>query len=96
MKWYETFDSWLTEAKWSRSGRIPSVNEYLETGMISIAAHILTLIASCFLNPSLPSYKLRPPQYETLTKLLMVISRLLNDIQGYEVIKSHIYSTLMF
>ncbi|KAJ0081665.1 hypothetical protein Patl1_09657 [Pistacia atlantica] len=69
--WYETFDSWLTEANWSRSGRIPSVNEYLETGMISIATHILTLIASCFLNPSLPSYKLRPPQYETLTKLLM-------------------------
>ncbi|KAJ0016946.1 hypothetical protein Pint_10679 [Pistacia integerrima] len=69
--WYETFDSWLTEANWSRSGRIPSVNEYLEIGMISIATHILTLIASCFLNPSLPSYKLRPPQYEKLTKLLM-------------------------
>ncbi|XP_044495339.1 (E,E)-geranyllinalool synthase-like [Mangifera indica] len=82
--WYETFDSWLTEAKWSRTGWIPSVNEYLATGMISVGSHTLTLIASCLLSPCLPSYKLRPPRYETLTKLLMVISRLLNDMQGYE------------
>ncbi|XP_044495338.1 (E,E)-geranyllinalool synthase isoform X2 [Mangifera indica] len=82
--WCETFESWLTEATWSRSGWIPSMDEYLETGMISIATHTLTLIASCLMSPSLPSYKLRPPQYETLTKLLMIIPRLLNDIQSYE------------
>ncbi|KAJ4703420.1 Terpene synthase [Melia azedarach] len=82
--WYETFASWLTEAKWSRSRSIPSMDEYVETGMTSIATHTLVLIASCFLNPSIPNYKLRPAQYETVTKLLMFISRLLNDTQSYQ------------
>ncbi|KAK0578800.1 hypothetical protein LWI29_016426 [Acer saccharum] len=82
--WYETFDSWLTEAKRSKSGSIPSMDEYLETGMTSIATHTLVLIGSCFLNPSLPIHKLRPPQYETITKLLMLLSRLWNDTQSYQ------------
>ncbi|KAJ9690377.1 hypothetical protein PVL29_012829 [Vitis rotundifolia] len=82
--WYEVFSSWLTEAKWSKSGYIPSTEEYLRTGMISIAAQTVVLQGSCFLNPSLPIYKLRPAQYEPVTKLLMVITRLLNDIQSYQ------------
>ncbi|KAK2644140.1 hypothetical protein Ddye_019335 [Dipteronia dyeriana] len=82
--WYETFDSWLTESKICKSGSIPSMDEYLETGMISIATHTLVLIGSCFLNPSLPIHKLRPPQYETITKLLMLLTRLLNDTQSYQ------------
>ena len=85
MKWYETFASWLVETKWSRIGYIPSMHEYLDTGMISIATHTLVLPASCFLNPNLPKCKLKPSQYETITKLLMVIARLLNDIQSHQV-----------
>ncbi|KAH7568961.1 hypothetical protein JRO89_XS06G0080700 [Xanthoceras sorbifolium] len=82
--WHETFASLFTEAKRSKSGSIPSMDEYLETGMTSAAAHTIVLTASCFLNPSLPNRKLRPAEYETLTKLLMVICRLLNDTQSYE------------
>ncbi|RVW46283.1 (E,E)-geranyllinalool synthase [Vitis vinifera] len=73
--WYETFASWLVETKWSRIGYIPSMHEYLDTGMISIATHTLVLPASCFLNPNLPKCKLKPSQYETITKLLMVIAQ---------------------
>ncbi|XP_061977401.1 (E,E)-geranyllinalool synthase [Populus nigra] len=82
--WRETFASWFTEAKWSKSGFIPAAEEYLETGMTSIASHTLVLPASCFLSPSIPDYKLYPAQYESITKLLMVIPRLLNDIQSYK------------
>ncbi|KAH7545954.1 hypothetical protein FEM48_Zijuj01G0149000 [Ziziphus jujuba var. spinosa] len=82
--WYETFDSWMTESKWSRNERIPSIDEYLKVGMTSIATHTIILPASCFMNPSLPPSKLRPPQYENITKLVMVIARLLNDIQSYQ------------
>uniref|UniRef100_A0A2N9HUN3 Uncharacterized protein n=1 Tax=Fagus sylvatica TaxID=28930 RepID=A0A2N9HUN3_FAGSY len=82
--WYETFVSWLTESKWSKTGYIPSTDEYLETGMTSIATHTIVLPASCFLKPSLPNSKLKPGQYENITKLLMVIARLLNDIQSYQ------------
>ncbi|XP_050230103.1 (E,E)-geranyllinalool synthase-like [Mercurialis annua] len=82
--WYETFNAWFTEAKWNKSGFIPSTQEYLETGMISIATHTLVLPCSCFLEKKLPKMKLNPTQNETITRLLMIIPRLLNDIQSYE------------
>ncbi|XP_059440431.1 S-linalool synthase-like [Corylus avellana] len=81
--WYETFASWFTESMWGKIGSIPSMDEYLETGMTSIATHTLVLPASCFLNPSLPNSELRPVQYQSITKLLMLIARLLNDVQSY-------------
>ncbi|GMN50864.1 hypothetical protein TIFTF001_020016 [Ficus carica] len=82
--WYETFFAWLVESEWGSKDIIPSMDEYLEVGMVSIATHTVVLPASCYLEPSLPISKLRPPEYETLTKLLMIISRLLNDMQSYE------------
>ncbi|KAJ8767584.1 hypothetical protein K2173_018142 [Erythroxylum novogranatense] len=82
--WRETFLSWLTEATLSKSGCIPLMGDYLETGMISIATHTLVLPASCFLQPSMTTHKFRPPKYETITRLLMLIPRLLNDTQSYE------------
>ncbi|EXB82821.1 (E,E)-geranyllinalool synthase [Morus notabilis] len=82
--WYETFLSWLVESEWGSSDSIPSMDEYLKVGMISIGTHTTVLPASCYLEPSLPISKLRPPKYEPLTKLLMIISRLLNDMQSYK------------
>ncbi|KAF7844906.1 (E,E)-geranyllinalool synthase [Senna tora] len=83
--WYETFGVWLIEAKWSRNGESPSnIDEYLKTAIISVGSHTMLLPASCFLNPSLPIHQLRPPQYQTITKLLMLICRLLNDLQSYQ------------
>ncbi|CAK8530502.1 unnamed protein product [Lathyrus sativus] len=79
--WYEVFLSWLIEAKWSRNGHKPSIDCYLKTGMTSIGAHILVLSSSCFLKPT---KKLRLTPYEPLTKLLMIISRLLNDVESYQ------------
>ncbi|KAF7843913.1 (E,E)-geranyllinalool synthase [Senna tora] len=82
VKWYETFVLWLIEAKWSRNGENPYIDDYLKTGMVSIATHTLVLLASCFLN--LHHRQLRPLQYQTITKLLMLICRVLNDLQSYE------------
>ncbi|CAL5183397.1 unnamed protein product [Lathyrus oleraceus] len=79
--WYEIFLSWLIEANWSRNGHKPSIDCYLKTGMTSIGAHILVLSSSCFLKPT---KKLRLRPYEPLTKLLMIISRLLNDVESYQ------------
>ncbi|XP_027338125.1 (E,E)-geranyllinalool synthase-like [Abrus precatorius] len=82
--WHETFLSWLIEAQWSRNRHTPSIDCYLKTGMISIATHNIVLPASCFLKPSLPTKKLRPIQYDPITELLMVTSRLLNDVESYK------------
>lgn len=85
LKWKEVIASWLTEARWSKTGEIPSIASYMETGSISIAAHLIVLEASCFLTPSLPPHKLNPSNYEDITQLLMISCRLLNDLQSYEV-----------
>ncbi|XP_012448032.1 (E,E)-geranyllinalool synthase isoform X1 [Gossypium raimondii] len=84
--WCETFDSWLMEAKWSKSGYMPSTDEYLRTATTSIAAHTLVLPASFFLKSSSPNAEISPTaaEYKTITKLTMLITRLLNDIQSYQ------------
>ncbi|XP_058756107.1 (E,E)-geranyllinalool synthase-like [Vicia villosa] len=79
--WYEIFLSWLIEANWSRNGHKPSIDHYLETGMTSIGAHLIVLSSSCFMKP-FEKHRLKP--YEPLTNLLMVISRLLNDLESYQ------------
>ncbi|KAG2410124.1 (E,E)-geranyllinalool synthase [Vigna angularis] len=82
--WCETFLSWLEEAKWNKKGQPPTIHDYLKNGMLSIAIHTMILPASCFLNPTFADQNLRPPQYQTITKLLMFICRMLNDMQSYK------------
>ncbi|KFK40733.1 hypothetical protein AALP_AA2G034100 [Arabis alpina] len=82
--WGETFESWLREAEWSKKGYIPSMEEYLRNGMISIAAHTIALSVSCLLEPRFPQHKLKSDKYDSLTTLLMIIPRLLNDLQSYQ------------
>lgn len=84
--WKETFHSWMMESLWSRTSNLPSMNKYLEVGMISIGAHILVLHAASLGCPTLPSEMLGPinGHYENITKLLMATTRLLNDIQSYQ------------
>ncbi|KAF7847693.1 hypothetical protein BT93_L2717 [Corymbia citriodora subsp. variegata] len=81
--WGETFRSWLMEAKWSRSGGAPPTQEYLDVGKTSIAAHVLVLPSSCLVSPTTPLHQLWSKPYQPVTKLLMTITRLLNDIQSY-------------
>ncbi|KAF8062889.1 hypothetical protein N665_1186s0002 [Sinapis alba] len=82
--WGETFEAWLREAVWSKKGHVPSMEEYLHSGMISIAAHTMALSVSCLMEPCFPQHKLTPGKYDTLTTLLMIIPRLLNDLQSYQ------------
>ncbi|KAJ4878502.1 hypothetical protein Rs2_43520 [Raphanus sativus] len=82
--WAETFEAWLREAVWSKKGHMPSMEEYLHSGMISIAAHTMALSVSCLMEPCFPQQKLSPGKYDTLTTLLMIIPRLLNDLQSYQ------------
>ncbi|KAL8087947.1 hypothetical protein AgCh_037912 [Apium graveolens] len=82
--WKESFVSWMKETMWGRTGYIPSADEYLDVGMTSIAAHTIALPSSCFLDQKMPAHKIIHPHDETITKLLMMNARLLNDIQSYQ------------
>lgn len=55
--------------------------------MISVGAHILVLHAASLGCTILPNQVFGPinGQYENITKLLMTTTRLLNDIQSYQV-----------
>nr|Q96376.1 RecName: Full=S-linalool synthase [Clarkia breweri]AAC49395.1 S-linalool synthase [Clarkia breweri] len=83
--WYETFHSWLMEAKWGKGlTSKPSVDVYLGNAMTSIAAHTMVLTASCLLGPGFPVHQLwSQRRHQDITSLLMVLTRLLNDIQSY-------------
>ncbi|CAA0817906.1 (E-E)-geranyllinalool synthase [Striga hermonthica] len=80
--WIETFDSWMVERRWSLTGYKPSMDEYLLTGMISIAAHTIALPTTDFLTRN--STNGPNQEYHGITKLLMSLSRLANDTQSYE------------
>ncbi|CAE5962779.1 unnamed protein product [Arabidopsis arenosa] len=82
--WSETFESWLREAKWSKKGYIPSMEEYLRNGMISIATHTIVLPTLCLMESCFPEHKLKRGNYDNITTLLMTITRLLNDLQSYQ------------
>ncbi|KAL8460390.1 hypothetical protein ACS0TY_032067 [Phlomoides rotata] len=79
--WRETFVSWMVERRWSLTGYIPSMDEYLATGCTSIAAHTIALPATTFFNQnsSTPPFK-----HRNITKLLMAVARLANDIHSYQ------------
>lgn len=85
LKWYETFVSWLKEAEWSRSRYAPSIDEYIETGMTSIAVHTMILPACYLASTGLSMHQMDHSDADVITRLLMISSRLLNDMQSYEV-----------
>lgn len=93
MKWHQTFLVWLKEAEWSRNGYTPSIKEYIEVATSSIATQTIVLPASLLLSSAPPLLEaLEFPQAETVTHLLMILTRLLNDSQSYKVRTCNIYN----
>ncbi|XP_047323901.1 S-linalool synthase-like [Impatiens glandulifera] len=82
--WRVAFATWMKEATWSKTGYVPSMDEYLDPGRKSIAIDTMILPSTCFLTPGYPISMLNPVYYEPITKLLMVTTRLLNDVQSYQ------------
>lgn len=70
----------MVERRWSSTEYKPAMDEYLERGMASVAAHAIALPATGFLNQN------GGFEYQNITKLLMAVARLANDAQSYEVI----------
>lgn len=85
MKWHQTFVIWLKEAEWSRNGHVPSIEEYLEVATSCIATQTIVLPASLLICPTLSLDILRFPKSKKITHLLMVMTRLLNDIRTFQV-----------
>ncbi|KAB2604010.1 S-linalool synthase [Pyrus ussuriensis x Pyrus communis] len=82
--WQQTFVSWLKEAEWSRNGHPSSIVEYLQVATCSIASHTILLSAALLLSTPPELEILKSPQSHPLTNSLMVLTRLLNEIQSYQ------------
>ncbi|KAB2610496.1 S-linalool synthase-like [Pyrus ussuriensis x Pyrus communis] len=82
--WHQTFVSWLKEAEWSRNGHPLSIVEYLQVAKSSIASQTILLTAALLLNTPPKSETLKSPQSHPLTDSLMLLTRLLNEIQSYQ------------
>ncbi|XP_038979089.1 (E,E)-geranyllinalool synthase-like [Phoenix dactylifera] len=81
--WRDVFNVWLKESEWSRSRHAPSIDEYLQVGMISVAVQAMFL-PSCYLASPKHPQNTRGTRYSKTTKLLMLSTRLLNDMESYE------------
>ncbi|KAG8385582.1 hypothetical protein BUALT_Bualt03G0060200 [Buddleja alternifolia] len=73
----------VVERRWSLTGYIPSMDEYLQIGTISIAAHTIALPATTFFVQN-ETEKPHILKYHNITKLLMETARLANDTQSYQ------------
>ncbi|KAL4202076.1 hypothetical protein AMTRI_Chr02g219200 [Amborella trichopoda] len=82
--WNGAVNAWLKEAEWSRNNYLPSIEEYIEVGMTSIAADLVSDHA-IYLSPLELSNEIpHHARYEKVSELTMLCARLLNDLQSYE------------
>ncbi|KAM1411358.1 hypothetical protein COP1_024060 [Malus domestica] len=82
--WHQAFVSWLKEVEWSKNGHPLSIVEYLQVATSSIASQTIILTAALLLDTPPGLEILKSPQSHPLTNSLMLLTRLLNDIQSYQ------------
>nr|WJJ50356.1 diterpene synthase 2 [Cephalotaxus harringtonia] len=82
--WDRLLSSMMKEAEWAKTGYIPSMQEYMEIGKISIALEPIVLISLYFVGPKLSEQIIRHHEYNNLMELVSICGRLLNDIQSYK------------
>ncbi|XP_057850327.1 ent-kaur-16-ene synthase, chloroplastic-like isoform X2 [Cryptomeria japonica] len=82
--WYRLAISMMKEAGWMKIGYIPSMQEYIKNGEITIALEPILFTSLYFVYPKLSEKTIHHPEYNNLMQLVNTCGRLLNDIQSYE------------
>ncbi|CAI9290934.1 unnamed protein product [Lactuca saligna] len=82
--WLNLMQSMLREAIWSRDKSVPTMNEYMENGYVSVALGPIVLPALYFVGPKLSKDVVESSEYYNLFKLMSTQGRILNDIQSYK------------
>ncbi|XP_057850325.2 copalyl diphosphate synthase 1 [Cryptomeria japonica] len=82
--WYRLAISMMKEAGWIKTGYIPSMQEYIKNGEITIALEPILFTSLYFVCPKLSEKTIHHPEYNNLMQLVNTCGRLLNDIQSYE------------
>ncbi|KAK6933935.1 Terpene synthase, N-terminal domain, partial [Dillenia turbinata] len=82
--WMDVLKSMWREAKWASNKTVPTMDEYIKTGYVSIALGPVLLPVLYLVGPKLSEEVVRSCEYDELFKLMSTCGRLLNDAQSYE------------
>ncbi|KAH9321137.1 hypothetical protein KI387_015776, partial [Taxus chinensis] len=76
---YRVVSSMMKEAEWAKSGYVPSMQEYMENGILSMALEPNVVLPIYFVGPKLSEEIIQLPEHSNLLQLLSTFGRLLND-----------------
>ncbi|RWR96468.1 diterpene geranyllinalool synthase [Cinnamomum micranthum f. kanehirae] len=82
--WCQVIRSWVQEAEWGRKDYTPSIDEYIKVATVSVAAQTAVIPSLYLVGPSISEEIIHHPDYKKIVELLMISTRLLNDLQSYQ------------
>ncbi|KAK6933933.1 Terpene synthase, metal-binding domain [Dillenia turbinata] len=82
--WLDVLKSMRRETIWVSNKTVPTIDEYLKTGLVSIAVAPVLLPVLYLAGPKLSKEVVPSWEYDELFKLISTCGRLLNDVQSYE------------
>ncbi|CAN6374612.1 unnamed protein product [Urochloa humidicola] len=82
--WAEIVRAMMAEAQWTISGKVPSMEEYMTTGLPSFALAPVIAASAYIIVPELTEEVVRCAEYSELLRHMSVCGRLLNDLRSYE------------
>ncbi|ONI11839.1 LOW QUALITY PROTEIN: hypothetical protein PRUPE_4G128700 [Prunus persica] len=82
--WLDLLESGLKEAEWLRNKSVPTMEEYMTNGYISIGIGPIVLPALYFVGHDLSEEVVGSSELHELYSLMSTCGRLLNDIQGFK------------
>ncbi|KAH0986230.1 hypothetical protein GBA52_013407 [Prunus armeniaca] len=83
--WLDLLKSGLKEAEWLRNKSVPTMEEYMTNGYITIGIGPIVLPALYFVGHELSEEVVGSSELHELYGLMSTCGRLLNDIQGFKV-----------
>lgn len=90
-QWLDLLKSMLKEAEWTRNNSVPTMDEYITNAYVTVAMEPILLPSLYFVGPKLSEEVIKTPEFRDLVRLVSACTRLLNDIQSFEVEFSPFY-----
>ncbi|MCH94549.1 ent-kaur-16-ene synthase chloroplastic-like, partial [Trifolium medium] len=84
MQWLDLLQSMFTEAEWSRTKTIPTIDDYMQTASVSFGFEPIILPTIYLLGPKLSDDVAENKELNYLQKTVNICGRLLNDIQSFK------------
>jgi hypothetical protein len=88
LQWVKAVRANMTEAEWARTRYVPTMQEYMPVGEVTVALAPSISPSLYLVGPELSEDMVRGSEYEALLRHVSICIRLLNDIQTYEKEKS--------